>query len=255
MSRDYLKVLQISEPKGEDQLKNAYKLSQARYLRLTRRGPLKFYRHDLLQETEQAYRELKKAIAADALAVNPYRKTAYLKNSPSVLARQAALEVQAPAVKNTVRSAVKTGTILSSAPWKLKARSLNYLRHNTLTSSPAAETKVEERRRALIEDEFCREVIYRLEGDMIRYDSRRELLQIAEDKGLNMFRANMLMAQIVESVRQNKLYEPTGAELQLLKGQKVKAQSRARRLRVVLAGVILGLAVVIDVWVIRYLSK
>ena len=90
---------------------------------------------------------------------------------------------------------------------------------------------------------------------MIRFDSRRELLQIAADKELNMFRANMLMAQIVESVRQNKLYEPTEEERQLLKRQSVKVYSPGRGLKAALALVIIGLAVVIDVLVIRYLSK
>ena len=251
MTGNYLQVLQLTEPQGEDHLELAYKLSQARYLRLTRRGPLKFYRHDLLQETERAYRELKKSLEANEVKINPYRKADYIKNPPSVRARQAAMEARAPLVKNRVKSAVKTGTILLGAPLKLKSRSLNHLRNNTLSDS----TEPDERRRAMIEDEFCREVIYRLEGDMIRFDSRRELLQIAADKELNMFRANMLMAQIVESVRQNKLYEPTDEERQLLKGQKVKVSSPGRRLKVAVAMVIIGLAVVIDVLVIRYLSR
>ncbi len=255
MSRNYLTVLQLTEPKGEDHLKHAYKLSQARYLRLTRRGPLKFYRNDLLKETERAYRELKKSLEADEVKVNPYRKTGYIQNPQSVRVRQASLEEQKHAVKNTVKSGVKTGTILSGAPLKLKSRSLNHLRRNTLSDFTEPETKVDERRRALIEDEFCREVIYRLEGDMIRFDSRRELLQIADSKELNMFRANMLIAQIVESVRQNKLYEPTDNERQLLKRQWVKDLKTSRRRKGAVALVIFGLAVVIDVLVIRYLSK
>jgi len=255
MSRNYLKVLQLTEPQGEDQLKHAYKLSQARYLRLTRRGPLKFYRNDLLKEAERAYRELKKNLEPDEVKINPYRKADYIKNPPSVRARQSALEVQAPPMKHTVKSVVKTGTILSGAPLKLKSRSLNHLRHNTLRDPSVVETKMDERGRALKEDEFCREVIYRLEGDMIRFDSRRELLQIAEDKGLNMFRANMLMAQIVESVRQNKLYEPTVSERQLLKRQGFKVRVPGGGIKAWLMLVIIGLAVLIDVWLIRYLSR
>ena len=156
MSRNYLRVLQLTEPKGEDHLRRAYKLSQVRYLRLTRQGPLKFYRHDLLKETDCAYRELKKSLVASEVNINPYRKADYLKNPLSVRARQAALQAQAPPMKNTVKSAIKTGTILSGAPLKLKSRSLNHLRHNTLSDSSASETKMDERRRALIEDEFCR---------------------------------------------------------------------------------------------------
>jgi len=255
MSRNYLKVLQLSGPTGHDNLINAYKLSQARYLRLTRRGPLKFYRHDLLQETEQAYRELKKSISQSETKVNPYRKTVYIKVPPSIRARQAALNPQTPPKIPSVKSAVKTGTILSGAPLKLKSRSLNHLRHNTLNDQSTSAPSMNERQRALLEDEFCREVIYRLEGDMIRFDSRRELLQIAENKELGLFRANMLIAQIVESVRQNKLYEPTKKERQLLKKQKKKAQNSPRRFKAALALIIMALAVVIDLLLIRYLSR
>ena len=111
--------------------------------------------------------------------------------------------------------------------------------------------QVAQRGKAKVEDDFCLEVIYRLEGDLIRYDSRRELLQIARDRKIHLFRANMLMAQIVEAVRQHKLYEPAPAEMRLKQPAR-KQRSVIKRLILTMAVV---LAVIADVLLIRWFGR
>ena len=100
------------------------------------------------------------------------------------------------------------------------------------------------------EDDFCREVIYRLEGDLIRYDSRHELLELAHQWGIHAFRANMLIAQIVEAVRQNKLYE-SEAEAQGMATDRSKKALPMGRL--ILAAAVA--AVIINVLLMRYLGS
>ncbi|MBN2210679.1 MAG: hypothetical protein JW709_04710 [Sedimentisphaerales bacterium] len=142
MSQRALTILQLNRTPDPQRLEQAYLASRKRYQRLTRNGPLKFYRHKLLAETINAYRILR----------DP-RTPPTTNATPSIRARYARKYHSPPRTK------------------------------------------------AQIEDDFCREVIYRLEGDLIRFDSRRELLQLAHDEGIAVFRANMLIAQIVESVR------------------------------------------------------
>jgi hypothetical protein len=90
--------------------------------------------------------------------------------------------------------------------------------------------------------------LYRLEGDLIRFDSRRELLQIARQWQIDTFRANMLMAQIVEAVRQHKLYEPRAAE-------KPAPQKTTKSRKGLIIGAAITLAIILDVLLIRLLGK
>ena len=100
----------------------------------------------------------------------------------------------------------------------------------------------------LIEDDFCLEVLYRLEGDLIRFDSRLELLQIAQQWQIPTFRANMLIAQIVEAVRQHKLYKPHFQEI------KLQEKTKRSRTRLILSVSIL-IAAICDLLLICYLAK
>ena len=142
MSQHALTILQLSRMPDPQQLEQAYLASRKRYQRLTRNGPLRFYRHKLMTETVNAYKILR-----DPRSIPP-----------------------------------------TKAPASIRSR---YARGNQTPT----------RKKAQIEDDFCREVIYRLEGDLIRFDSRLELLQLAREKDIPVFRANMLIAQIVQSVR------------------------------------------------------
>jgi len=196
MSSDYLTILQLTEPINPQRIEQAYRRSQARYMRLTARGPLRFYRSDLLAAVERAYRNLK----------NPTPK---ISAQPlSLLARQVAGQSQIAknhlynSTKPPVKSAVKENSILPERIASIPTRP------NQKPSTPHTD---DQRTKAQIEDNFCREVIYRLEGDLIRYDSRRELLRLAAEWHIHLFQANMLIAQIVETVRQNKLYKDSPA--------------------------------------------
>ncbi len=181
-----LTILQLGRSPDPQRLEQAYHASRERYQRLTRNGPLKFYRNRLLAETENAYRVLR----------DPY----------------AAPDTAAPSIR------------------------VRYAREH---QTPLRTT-------AQIEDDFCREVIYRLEGDLIRFDSRRELLQLAHDEGIALFRANMLIAQIVESVRTHGAF---GSPL-----QKAAPGSRRKiRLRTALY-IAVAAAAVIDILLIFWLK-
>ena len=259
MSSDYLTILQLTGPVGPKRLERTYQLSRARYERLTSRGPLRFYRQDLLTDAERAYQQLKKQLAPFSATTGKYHTVSNLRQTPSVVARCAAERGNNINTKGRVKSPVKKGTILSNETIRLKSRTLHELRRNAAAGSgggarPADESEASNpskesgREKALIEEEFCREVIYRLEGDMIRFDSRRELLQIAEEREIHLYRANMLIAQIVEAVRQNKLYEPSPAERRIIN----RDDSGGWRLKTVVAAGIVLLAVVIDVLLIRY---
>jgi len=250
-----LVILQLRRPVAGKPLERAYQCSRARYERLTARGPLRYYRRELLTEANRAYRSLK--------LPNPtvLTQSTRVPKSQSVVAKNAARQRALDSLKTPVRSEVKLNPkpILTVKPLSLKARQVSTWQEkqkcqsNRITEQDLsqAEAKLARRRQALIEDEFCREVIYRLEGDLLRYDSRRELLQIAGDREIHLFRANMLMAQIVEAVRQHKLYEPAPAEMRL--------QQAARKQRSVIKRLILTtavvLAVIADVLFIRWLGR
>ena len=256
MSSDYLAILQLSAPAGPKQLERAYRLSRARYERLTERGPLRFYRQDLLADTERAYQHLKRQMQASSAVNSKYRKISTLRQGPSAVAQQAAQRGGIDYMKGAVKSQVKKGSIFSAEAVRLKSRYLHELRHMAGGAGAGGgmagkgEAGLSEREKALIEDEFCREVIHRLEGEMIRFDSRRELLQKAREEGIHLFRANMLIAQIVEAVRQHKLYEPSAAERQISQS----FRPRRGRLKAAWAAGAVILAVVIDLLLIRYLD-
>jgi len=211
MFSDYLNILQLRHPVEGDELERAYKYSCLRLLRLTSRGPLQYYRNDLLSEARRAYQQLK-------------QPTPQLDHRPmSLLARRVANQ---PRTNNDI-----TNTYIQpahSGSWQ----------------------------KAQIEDNFCREVLYRLEGDIIRFDSRRELLALAKKWNIGLFQANMLIAQIVESVRQNKLYQPSARERKFLKANKITAHTKksSRRLviTIIIAAILAGLA---DLLLIRSLTN
>jgi hypothetical protein len=201
MFSDYLNILQLRHPATGTELEQAYKYSCLRLLRLTSRGPLQYYRNDLLAEARRAYQGLK-------------QPTPQLDHRPmSLLARR---------VANQPRSSNE---------------------HTNTYSQPA---RGDSWQKAQIEDNFCREVIYRLEGDIIRFDSRRELLALAKKWNIGLFQANMLIAQIVESVRQNKLYQPSVRERNFLKANKIteptKKSSHKLALIIIIVAVLAGLA-------------
>ena len=257
MKNRNLVILQLRRPVAGEPLERAYQCSRARYERLTARGPLRYYRQDLLTEARRAYRALKESYQ-DML--KPWdRKRSKPAGSPSVVAKNAARQRILDSLKTPVPSEVKHPSFLSGKPLSLKARSITHWQErqscqsNRLTEQDLAQAdaKLAERRKALIEDDFCREVIYRLEGDLLRYDSRRELLQIAKDRSIHLFRANMLMAQIVEAVRQHKLYEPTPTEMRQNQAAR-NARSVLRRLLLTAAVVLAGIA---DVLLIRWLGR
>ena len=108
-------------------------------------------------------------------------------------------------------------------------------------------------RPAEVEDAFCREVIFRLEGDLLRYTSRQELLELAGEWGIGKFRANLLMSQIVEAVRQHRLDEPTAKERRLVEPGAGVGKGRLGTRAAVAVGAVLAL--VVDAAVIWWLCR
>jgi hypothetical protein len=203
MSNDYLTILQLTHPVTPDRLDMAYQRSQLRFLRLTCRGPLRFYRNDLLTAVQRAYKALKPSFGPTDAKGSPQMLTTRLSAQPlSLLARRVANQEQIPN-RPPVKSAIKNGVFLSD---KTAAGRFG------LPPKQPEITSTNRKKQDQVEDQFCREVIYRLEGDLIRFDSRRELLGLADNWNIPLFQANLLIAQIVESVRQNKLYLPSPAE-------------------------------------------
>jgi hypothetical protein len=225
-------VLQLSgavEPKA---IERAYRASVARYERLTQRGPLQFYRRELLADAEKAFESLRRG-GCD----HPRIET------PSLLRRRA--EQMGLPVANghpPVRASERIGPILAGQAEKIRSRSVQFLR-----DTPAEAAK-SERDQAIIEDHFCREVIYRLEGDLIRYTSRCELLKIAADWEIPLFHANMLIAQIVEAVRHNKLYDIGRREKEFWLPP--RPQNDKRRRIILLATALLTVAVAAESWLL-----
>jgi len=240
MSSDYLTILQLTEPINPQRIEQAYRSSRARYMRLTARGPLRFYRSDLLAAVERAYRNLKDPTTK--ISAQPL----------SLLARQVAGQSQIAknhlynSTKPPVKSAVKENSILPERIASITTRP---------NQKPSVPHTDDQRTKAQIEDNFCREVIYRLEGDLIRYDSRRELLRLAAEWHIHLFQANMLIAQIVETVRQNKLYNPPPApEDNLLDTIACRTTPPIRPRSLTIAAIITSLIFIADILLIYYLT-
>ncbi|MCF7957128.1 MAG: hypothetical protein K9M57_01630 [Phycisphaerae bacterium] len=187
MSSNYQNILQIIAPADDAIVIMAHKCCHERFLRLTARGPLKFFRHDLLAAADRALRVLKKP------------RTFVAPKPMSLLARRVAASPRKTLDNKPARSDISSKSILTGRPLEINAR--------LLQTTP--------KEQALTEDRFCCEILYRIEGDLIRFDSRQELLDLAGQWKIPLFRANMLIAQIVQSVRHYQLYQPTDRERQL----------------------------------------
>lgn len=199
MYRNHLAILQLDCRGSDARLAQAYHTTRARFERLTAVGPLRFYRRGLLGDADRAYEALRNG--GGIASTMP----------KSLLARRVAQQGQQDVFKQPTRSPITTESILADKVVDLKGRGVAHLRkghEQTSHAIPSSSCNTRsQREQALVEDQFCKEVIYRLEGEMIRYDSRRELLALAEQMEIGRFRANMLLAQIVEAVRQHKLFE------------------------------------------------
>ena len=217
-----LSVLQLSGSVSSDRLKLEYQASQARYLRLTACGPLRYYRDDLLAALDRAYYSLKRPVSMKSRQISYQRKLSG---------------------EGGVKSANAKTSILQK---NLRIAEKDQVRDSS------DQVASEQRQQAQIEDKLCLEVIYRLEGDLIRYDSRRELLRIAREEGIPLFRANLLIAQIVEAVRQNKLYKPSACERACqIKKESVGTMKRSILVATVVAAV---LAIAVDLLLLYYLA-
>jgi len=262
MGESYCTILQLSGAVDAYRLERAYQSSKARYRRLTSEGPLRYYRADLLSDTEKAYRSLRRQISdresREGVAGVEESGVAVPK-ALSVVARRAARLGVAGPLKGPTASSLRRGCILPAEPKTLRARTVAGYAKETAASGGGGEVR-DRLARAAVEDRYCREVIYRLEGDLIRYESRRELLGLAQELGMEAFRANLLIAQIVEAVRQHKLYVDKG-----LRGRRVRGRrggkagasaGRGKKLgKGVVAGAVVVLAVVVDVVVLYVLGK
>ena len=210
------RILQLEGRVTADAIERAYAASRTRYLCLTARDPLHYYRRRLLNDVETAYRRLRTPLVAakrsgDGLvAAKPSGRAEAARAIParkSILQQQVAKQ---PSVdfRTPLRSAITEKNLLASRPLTVTARTVAGRRdvasRCTSGSRPCSARSLSKRDQALIEDDFCREVFYRLEGDLLRYSSRRELLALAQQSGVHLFRANFLMAQIVECVRQSR---------------------------------------------------
>lgn len=193
MLSNYHSVLQVSPQTAGDRLERAWQVCRARFMRLTAKGPLRFYRHDLLKQADCAYKSL---CGLKGAPTNPHE---------SFLGRQVRLQGgKSKDLRVAVKSQIRSGNILGHKPRSLESPKLD---------GEIKPDRAQRQEKAKIEDDFCLEVLYRLEGDLLRFSCRRELLGLAERAGIHAFRANMLMAQIVESVRKYKLYEPSEKEI------------------------------------------
>ncbi len=198
----------------------------ARYERLCSAGPLKYYRVDLLAAAERAYSMLKRSKVIRAEREH---------DSGSVVSRRAAVLRQEEA-RRVNGSYGENMSVVSGR----KIGNIRTLGQNT------------EQRQREREDEFCRQVIYRLEGDLIRYDSRQELLRMAGELEINQFRSSLLIAQIVESVRRHGVFEPTTEERKLYQKKQRKTNSKLKWL---IGGLILTVAALVDLLAIKLLGS
>ena len=212
------KVLQLNNADSGEQIERAYHASIARYQRLTKRGPLKFYRKELINDVEKAYETLKKQGQTQN----------HRQNTHSVTEKYAKIRNLSYRTTTAGLRAISHGGLVNLTARRLPNKSRNVSQNaenydcKTHRTTEATQT----------EDAFCKEVIYRLEGDLIRYDSRKELLKIAADRDIGLFKANMLIAQIVEAVRQNNLYEPSSRERE---AKKHDIKTRAGTLGILIA--------------------
>lgn len=277
---DYLVILQAGESLTEERLERAYQVSRARYERLTaERGGLRYYRKSLLDDVERAYVELKKT-----LADGEGRGTrGFVSGEAGTAGRKSVVGRRAEQLGKAGGGISGRISLTRERKIDLQGRSIRYWQERANQESRAQgfagsgqeARQLSEPDKTAIEDAFCREVICRLEGDLIRYDSRLELLWIARQSEIHPFRANMLMAQIVEAVRQKKLYVASRQEMQLWrKGSggdkgysragngdgavqnepvKVEAAGGIWGMRKAYLAVVALIAVIIDVLLIRYL--
>lgn len=215
--RHSLTILQLAQPVRGERLDRAFTASVARFERLTARGPLKGYRGQLLAEARAAYEGLRRQGQAGTGGLRG------VKLSSSVVSLRA----------RTVEGIRGQG---SEAGGRLASES----RRKDVASMATAE----------VEDRFCREVIYRLEGELLRCTSRRELLALGQEWGLGTFRANFLMAQVVEAVRGHGLDRQTRTERTFWRRRPGKRMSWKWA-----AGAAVLLAVAADVLLVRWLGR
>lgn len=225
MTNEHLEILQLSHLVGGDELEKARQMSLRRYERLTAKGVLRNYRRALRGDVERAYEALRNAESYSQPELKP-RKL-------SLLARRAAGLGQSTDEKPAMSNRIGEDSVLADDLKALKGRTIAYLR---------GKAGAGDSHKAWAEDDFCRGVLHRLEGGLLRYDSRQELLAMAAEKGIHAFRANMLMAQIGEAVRRNKVGTVDGNNDQRVGNKKLKLMMAA-----------VAAAVVIDLLVIRYL--
>lgn len=230
MLSNYPIILQLPPQPSHAELESAWQISRERFMRLTRRGPLRLYRNDLLKQADKAYEQLKhKPSGMDCQAA------AKGENITRVYSSKSYPELPA----NTTSAG-----ILRHHPLKIGGRQLSAVR----------DSKEKQRRlQAKIEDDFCLEVLFRLEGDLLRYSNRRDLLKLAMEAGIADFRANLLIAQIVESVRRHKLYEPSEQETALQNGRQaaIHTYKSPWRRQWLLAGA--AMCLIIDVIIVAVL--
>ena len=167
MSSDYFTILQLTSPATTDQLEMAYRRSRDRYIQLTSAGPLRYYRNDLLAAVERAYWGLKQPVL-----VNLNQPLSHLGLK---VAGSFPVSSKAP-----VKSAVKKATLLTGHAGKRK--------NTEYEQRLKQQTSIDKQKQAHLEDEFCRQVIYRLEGDLLRHDARGELFQLANRLHIQPFR-------------------------------------------------------------------
>ncbi|MBN1844521.1 MAG: hypothetical protein JW810_02480 [Sedimentisphaerales bacterium] len=213
METNPLTILQLQLPLSDTSLEKAYRDSRLRVERLTARGPLRYYRRDLLADVRKAYRQLKGETRDTGIGPRDAAEKAAPRRVVSRCAAEGGRMTPRPTRAPLPSDGLPAADLSGLQPMPLRHRQIPTWktagRRTTADETPAVEASSgsEQRarqRRAQIEDEFCREVIYRLEGDLIRYSSRLELLHIAADRAIAPFRANLLIAQIVEAVRQQK---------------------------------------------------
>ncbi len=176
-------------------IEKAYKRSCDRILRLTSRGEMKYFRTDLLKDLRCAYESLKLSIQPSPAPDKPKKRPMSLLTKQTLkLGRRYNITRQKPPVKSFTTGA---SIIPKDCPDNKRT-------HNGWAiyedDQQIKKTKLQ------LEDRFCREIILRLEGDLIRYDARGELMQLAKDWKVPLFRANMLLAQIIEAIRTNNLH-------------------------------------------------
>lgn len=242
MFSDHFAILQLSRYAGIDELEHAYIQSQRRYQRLTASGPLRFYRVDILEDAKRAYQAIRKQLTNRD---DDITQTQGARGTQSILAKQAATRYTHHTIKPPIKSSITEEAIIDAGPMNLRSRTIARLR---------AELASPKRATPDVEDAFCRQIIYRVEGDLIRYDARRELLNIAQQNNIKLFRANMLIAQIVESIRQHKLYQQPQQDTPATKKHKHKGKNNRLALKIAIIIVVMIIVAAIDLFLIQFLE-